>query len=399
MRKIKHHKNYTLGLLFAWVVFIIGCKQEEGFYETPNINNGTNLDTYEYLKSKAGIYDSLLYIIDKMGIEKTLRDSSITLFAPSNLSFQIALKNLNDVRTIQGKGSVFLKDLVKGSTIVKKDVLKTRADSTHLDTLVSQYVIKGLFLADDLKVGDGRTFFSVRGNYPMHGQRIFADSQGWEKGGSELIQFSTTKRSIFVPNWAKTTTRSVNIKTKNGIVHLLDPEHVFGFDEFVRRLTLIPPPKNLFKLPGNSWNIVFQNPASFDGEVNQGEKFAKVLDGSLLTKIYCNFNPASNKITFNWIPAEPTVSNCYTLASPNDFKAAPLRAPKAWRVEASHNNVNWVILDTRQDNTFETNYQVKTFDFKNDVAYKYYRVYFLQNGGDARFQLSEWTMNYREEIN
>ncbi len=397
MKRIIYNKC-TLILLFAWLIFLTGCKQEEGYYETPNINSGTHLDTYDYLKSKTGIYDSLLFIIDKMGIEKTLRDSNITLFAPSNLSFQIALKNLNDIRRIQGKESVFLKDLVKGTTLIKADIIKTKADSIHLDTLVSQYIIKGQFYTEDLKVGDGQTFFSVRGDYPMHGQRIFADSQGWQKGGSELIEFATTKRSIFVPNWVKTTTRSVNIKTKNGIVHLLDPEHVFGFDEFVRRLTLVPPPTNLFKLPGNSWNIVFQDPNEFDGKVNQGEKFAKVLDGSLLTKIYCNFNASTNKITMNWIPANPVVSNCYTLASANDSKKNSLRDPKAWRIEGSHDNIKWTILDTRQDIKFETNYQVKLFHFKNDVAYKYYKIYFLQNGGDKLFQISEWTMNYKEEV-
>ncbi|HWZ35954.1 MAG TPA: hypothetical protein VNW51_07315, partial [Mucilaginibacter sp.] len=59
----------------------------------------------------------------------------------------------------------------------------------------------------------------------------------------------------------------------------------------------------------------------------------------------------------------------------------------------------WVQLDLRQDQDWTTNYQQKTFDFVNNVAYTGYRLVILQVGTGSSstnlFQISEWTMNYR----
>jgi len=65
-----------------------------------------------------------------------------------------------------------------------------------------------------------------------------------------VIDFSNTKGSKFVKFWSSTTTGSNNIETTNGIVHVVTPDHIFGFDEFVKRLTFVPPPPDLIKLIG-----------------------------------------------------------------------------------------------------------------------------------------------------
>ena len=396
MKKSNFYSKYFLAIGLGLLIFQIGCKKEKGFYDTENVNPGTSLDTYEYLKSKPGVYDSLLSLIDKFGMERTLRDSNITLFAVSNEGFQIAIQNLNNIRKSKNKNSVFLEELASGKALLPADIGKAKADSAHLDTMVARYIIKGQYNSTDFAVGDGQGIFSVRGDYPMHGKRLYADAEGMQNGGSEIIQFSNTKRSVFTPNWALATTSSVNIKTKNGTVHLLEPDHVFGYDEFVRRLTFIPPPTNLFKLIGSQFAMQFQDTTVRDGAVSPGEKFIKVHDGNVLTKFLGNFNPNTNKITMNWIAPVPTVSNVYTMTSANDIQA---RDPKAWRLEGSLDGVNWIILDTRQDQVFESRFQTKIYDFDNTVAYKYYRMIILQNRGDALFQMSEWTMNFRQLYN
>jgi hypothetical protein len=400
-----------VAIFFATLILQMGCKKEIGYHDVTTVVNTTGLNTYEYLKSKPGIYDSLLLMVDKLGIKKTLTDSNVTLFAPANSSFQIAIKNLNDIRKTAGQGPVYLTQIaagdknVVGSAIVRG---KARRDSTQLDTLVSRYIIRKQYVANDFAIGDGQTIYSVRGGYPMHAQRIFSDAEGFQGGGSEVIEFANTKRSLFVAIWSKTTTSSVNIKTKNGIVHLLKGDHVFGFDEFVSRLTLVPPPPNQIDLKNDLLYVTWPAGSNyFDGQVSAGEVFKKLFDNSVLTKFICNVN-AGNRYypTFYYIPKVPKIINSYTMTTANDSKSYRDRDPRAWRMEATldPNPTSasvWTQVDVRQDQDWTTNYQQKIFDFVNTTVYTGYRLIFLQVGtgssSQGLFQISEWTMNYRQQ--
>jgi len=397
MKRSNFYSKYLVALLFGALVFQVGCKREAGYHDTNDITTGTDLNTYDYLKSKPGVYDSLLLLIDVLKMKEILTDSAVTLFAPSNSSFQIALTNLNVVRKAQGKPSVFLRAIASGKSVAIADIGKAKADSAHLDTMVARYIIRKLFRSTDFSVGDGQTLYAVRGGYPMHGKRLYADAQGWQNGGSEVIEFANTKRSVFIPNWSITTTSSVNIKTKNGIVHLLEPDHVFGYDEFSRRLTLIPPPENLFKSkPGKFVPMVFKDPNTYDGKVSAGEKYVKLFDGNILTKFLAEFGAANQPLNMVYEFAEPQIANVYTMGSANDSQA---RDPKSWRIEGSQDGTNYVTLDSRQDQVFDNRFQTRIFDFDNTVAYKFYRLVILSNRGDGLFQMAEWTMNFRTKYN
>jgi hypothetical protein len=408
MKRSNFYSKYLVALLLGALIFQVGCKRESGYYKQENINTGTDLNMYDYLKSKPGVYDSLLFLIDAFKMKSYLTDSNVTLFAPSNSSFQIALLNLNNIRRAQNKDAVFLKDIVVGTTTVIRDLAKKKADSMNLDTMVSRYIIRGLFKSTDFSVGDGRPLVSARSAFPMHGKRVYADAQGWQNGGSEVIEFANTKRSVFVPNWATTTTSSVNIQAKNGVVHLLEPDHVFGFDEFSRRLTLIPPPKNLILDDMAAWKAALVadptlpkpysvkfNGTYEDGQVSGGERIDKLFDNNILTKFIARFVEGNNnpiKITYSFYGG-PKVANVYTISSANDAK---LRDPKSWVLDGSLDGTNWVQLDTRQDQDFNSRFETKIYDFKNTVAYKYYRLTVVTNLGDNLFQMAEWSLNYRE---
>jgi hypothetical protein len=409
MRRSNFYGKYLVAFLLGALIFQVGCKRESGYHDEGNVTSGTDLNIYDYLKSKPGVYDSLLLLVDIMKMKSILTDSAVTVFAPSNASFQIALTNLNNSRKALNKPAVFLRQIASGKIQSSTDdLLKARADSSHLDTMVARYFIKGLFKSTDFSVGDGQTLFSVRGNYPMHGKRLYADAEGWQNGGSEVIEFANTKRSVFVPNWSLTTTSSVNIKTKNGIVHLLEPDHVFGFDEFSRRLTLIPPPENLLAkdyniwkntipLPAKPYSVTF-NGAYVDGAVSPGEKIDKLFDGNILTKFiseFSNNNNAPIKIVYNFFTG-PQVCNVYTISSANDAVA---RDMKAWRLEGSQDGTIYTLLDTRQDQVFNSRFETHIYDFENAEAYKYYRLTILANRGDGLFQMSEWTLNFRKKAN
>jgi hypothetical protein len=418
--------KYIVAIAFVAVIFQTGCKREAGYYNSTPVVSTTNLTTYEYLKSKQGVYDSLLLLVDKMKIAKTLTDSTVTLFAPSNSSFQIAIKNLNAVRAGIGQNPIYLTQLAAGDKPVTDPKLKPKAkrDSISLDTLVSKYIIRTKYLSSDFTVGDGLYVKSVRGGYPMHAQRVYADAEGFQNGGSDIIEFANTKRSLFVVKWSKTTTTSVNIKTKNGIVHLLRPDHVFGFDELVSRLTLVPPPENKFNYKTDKFAVSFTAGSGyFDGQVSSGETLIKVLDGSVLTKFISNFNQGSAYYpTLSWFPRtaagayEGRVSNSYTMTTANDSKSYKDRNPRDFKVEGTLGVLQpdgitydptvstavWVLLDVRQDQDWNTNYQQKVFDFVNTVPYRGYRITITRNGTGSTlgtlFQISEWTMNYREQL-
>lgn len=418
--------KYIVAMAFVAVIFQTGCKREAGYYSSSPVVNTTNLNTYEYLKSKPGVYDSLLLLVDKMGIAKTLTDSTVTLFAPSNSSFQIAIKNLNAVRAGVGQPPIYLSQLAAGEKGVTDPKLKPKAkrDSTNLDTLVSKYIIRKIYVSSDFTIGDGQFINSVRGGYPMHAQRVYADAEGFQNGGSDIIEFANTQRSLFVAKWSKTTTTSVNIKTKKGMVHLLRPDHRFGFDDFVARMTLVPPPRNVFDYKNDKFTVSWPSASGyFDGQVSAGETLKKVLDGSVLTKFISNFNQgAAYYPTLSWFPrkpdgtSDPRVANSYTMTTANDSKLYKDRDPRDFKVEgttgatlADPNATDptaagaiWVLLDVRQDQDWTTNYQQKIFDFVNTVPYRGYRITITRNGTGSSlgtlFQISEWTMNYRDQL-
>jgi|SRR5215217_2194570 len=397
MKRSNFYSKYLVALLFGALIFQFGCSKEEGYKKQQDIDPAANMNMYDYLKSKPGVYDSLILLIDAMDMKSYLVDSSVTLFAPSNASFRIALTNLNNSRKALGKPAVFLKELASGLSAIPADIGKAKSDQANIDTMISRYIIRGKFKSSDFTIGDGQALTSVRGAYPMHGKRLYADSQGWENGGSEVIQFANTKRSVFTPNWSTTTTSSVNIEATNGIIHLLEPDHVFGFDEFSRRLTLVPPPLNLFKSqPGAPVTIKFRDPNTYDGRVSPGEKFVKLFDGNSLTKFLCDFNVENRPVEMIYQFAEPVVSNVYTMTSANDSEA---RDPKSWSMEGSLDGVTYVSLDTRQDMIFNSRFETRIFDFTNTVAYKYYKLTILSNRGDGLFQMADWTMNFREIYN
>lgn len=208
----------------AWA--IVSCKRsDEGFYAYENQESVYEGSTYEYLRSKAGVYDSLLKVLDRVAwLRDTLGSDSITLFAPTNNSFRSALQNLNVVRSSQGRSPLTLGNI----------------DGVELDSLLSKYVVKGLYTTDSLLYVDGAFMGSIEYNFPMHGQRVFSDALGYQGGGPTSIYYSDTKESNFTRDWARAHTQAINIFTNNGIVHILSNAHEFGFGEFSLRMNKQP---------------------------------------------------------------------------------------------------------------------------------------------------------------
>ena len=357
----------TVSMLLMLTLMYSACKKNGGFYDVEESTAPFTGNTYEYLKSKPGVYDSLLVAIDRMGLQKTLTDSNVTLFAVTNPSFQLAFRNLNTLRKQSDKDPLFLSNI----------------DGVQLDTMVSYYIIRGKKPTDSLKLQDGLNLTSVKVGYPMHAKSTRASASGLVGAGPEVIEFSNTKRSQFIRNWATSTTASNNITTKNGIVHVISPDHIFGFDGFVTRLTFVPPPPNLMVTIGGTLTTNREN----GGGITAGESSRKVIDGDDHTKFLCDLQ---GFLTMTYKLKTADVSSVYTLISAND---ASERDPKAWTYEASNDGVNWTELHRVSNFFFEERYQQKVFRCTNTTPYLYYRINITELRNGSVFQLAEWTIN------
>lgn len=367
MKKFNYYRISLIMLLSAFVLFQSSCTEDGGYYDKPALERAFAGNIYEYLESKPGVFDSLLAAIDRTGLKTTLTDSNVTLFAVTNPSFQLALNNLNRLRKQSDKDPLFIENI----------------DYNHLDTMTAYYIIRGKLPTDSMMLQDGLALSSVRFGYPMHGKVFRASASGYSAGGPEIMEFSNTKRSKFIRNWSIANTSSSNITTANGIVHVISPDHIFGFDEFVTRLTFNPPPPNLIKLMGGTLTVNREN----GGGPKGGEGSLKVIDGDDHTKYLAELN-GNAWLRFEF--TDPVVSGCYTISSANDF---PDRDPRAWTFEGSNDGNTWVELDRRFNQTFESRYLMKVYYFQNDAAYKYYRLNITEIRGGNVFQFSEWTIN------
>ena len=220
-------KFYGPLIAVAAIYFLMaatGCKKTDDTYKNYTNTAGTfNGNALQYLQSQPGLYDSMLLVINRLGgIADTISKKNITLFAINNRSFSIALENINQAR--------------KDSIPAKPEVSFSTMDSATLDTFFCRYILKDRVSSNDIiELTDGRLFASTRYGYNMHLQLQRTNASGYLNGGPSTIIFSDPKNSVFVRNWIRVPTITVDINTDNATVHLLSSGHDFGFvSEFVR---------------------------------------------------------------------------------------------------------------------------------------------------------------------
>lgn len=234
MRKIEQF-NHNIILLVVCVMLFASCKKNNGAYQYVNSGSTFNGSTYDYLLSKPGVFDSLLFVVNRLGLTDSLKNNKVTLFAVSNASFQQVVRNLNVGRKLLGKPPVYLND-------VKINLL---------DSMMCRYIIRGVYIADSLAFTDGVMLKGIRYNYPMNAKLSTANATGEVGGGPGILVFSDTKKSLFKTDWVSATANSINIRTNNGIIHILESTHPFGFGEYTKP---VPTPfdKSIYRPAGYS---------------------------------------------------------------------------------------------------------------------------------------------------
>ncbi|MDE1191801.1 MAG: hypothetical protein PW786_06655 [Arachidicoccus sp.] len=136
--------QYQLTIFFCFICILCIC-----FSCNKDYVNGTaasqkvDMTTYEYLKSKPGIFDSLVKLIDRAGIKSLIDSSGQTFFALTNYSVDAYLTNKET-------------DLTR----VSSDPFTT--DSIDIDTFkinITRYLFPNKIMRDSVATG-GRYYYN-----------------------------------------------------------------------------------------------------------------------------------------------------------------------------------------------------------------------------------------------
>ncbi|GAA4310466.1 carbohydrate-binding protein [Compostibacter hankyongensis] len=211
------NRYLPLAIIAGFLVSAVSCRKTPDEYRYARPVQQVSLNTYDFLKTQEGLYDTLLYLLDETGLTDTLKTKEITFFAPQDYSIMTAMHNLNVARIQNG------------------DLGDWTLDSVPVgmwDTLLHRYMVAGIVDLDSLNYADGVTLKTPYG-YEMNGRTITTGASGIKGGGSKQIEYSDKNNSRYTRDWVSATTRTVNLKTENGMLHILASRHVFGFSSFV----------------------------------------------------------------------------------------------------------------------------------------------------------------------
>lgn len=223
---MKRMINRIFAISLVWFIGfgLLSCsKSESPYYDYENTVQSYDGDALQYLKAQpAGSFDSLLLVLNHFpNLQDSLTNNQLTLFAPVNKNFEYALKYLNLKRVQQGKSTLHL------STV----------DQVELYEMICKYIVRGnRSTVDYVNDADGLPLESIEFGYPMHVKYLKLSSSGFVGGGASTLNFSDTFGSTFNKDWVTTKATTVNVKTKNATINILEPIHNFGFDEFTLRL-------------------------------------------------------------------------------------------------------------------------------------------------------------------
>ncbi|NSL87581.1 hypothetical protein [Chitinophaga solisilvae] len=218
--QIRHSFTGILFSLTMAVLLLTACQKDGGYHEYERRAAQSDASMYDYLKSQKGQYDSMVAIIDRLGLQRVFSNTQLTVFGFTNASVAVALRNLNVLREKQQLPPVSLASL----------------NRENLDTLFCRYVIPGVFGTDSLRqYPDGRLFNAIKYNNEMNLQLFTQSASGFETDGPKYIIYSDTKFSFYINKWVRSNTMAMDTYVRNGVLHILSPDHEFGFNEFITR--------------------------------------------------------------------------------------------------------------------------------------------------------------------
>ncbi len=111
---------------------------------------------------------------------------------------------------------------------------------------------------------------------------------------------------------------------------------------------------------------------SASGENPPSQNVEQAFDGNIATKWLTRTNTGWIQVDFDRDAA--VLYNRYSITSAED---EPGRDPRSWLYQASNDGKNWVTLDSRSSQTFNSRNETKIYEFENQLSYKMYKLVIL----------------------
>lgn len=221
---------------------------------------------YEYLEqgdSKLKVtFDSLLYLLNYddpdaheplkfKELKACLQDEQgeYTLFAVPDSCFRLALQRLNRYRRLNRLDEIE-KDLCLEKLLDYHKEIEREPESVHtpavidvyeykqaLDSLSCRYVARGDYSTEALASASvsesGQIVRTIFYEYRMYVQYERKPASGLVGAGVKNLTFYDMQNTLQRDVWIPTNALWTDVLTKNGIIHVLTPEHEFGYGMFI----------------------------------------------------------------------------------------------------------------------------------------------------------------------
>lgn len=210
-------------LMLSWA----SCKK--GYFVDSGVHSGKiNMSSYDFMRSRADIFDTVLLAIDKAGLKAQYQQEAVTLFSPQNYSIRVALRNVNNYMKTP---------LVTDRTKKVRDSLGFPRDTVVFDDIKPE-IWKQLFQSYTLNAKRVLNSFNNPGenHQSLSGEqtRTFIRTEAWQNvqgAGAKSLAYQFFRQSL--SKAGKTDTIEVRVitsdlQTTNGVLHVLDRQHEFG---------------------------------------------------------------------------------------------------------------------------------------------------------------------------
>lgn len=201
----------------CFLISVTACRKDNRYttYQPANTYKGA---ISQYIASHAGNFDSMLLVLNKSGLTTVLANDTVTFFAPTDQNLLAAMNGYNIYRQANGLSPVTLNDI----------------DSASWRVILGPYIIPGRWEMKDFMEQDGQILNNIVLR-SMHGKVIQQASSGVKNMGSGTLKFSYMNGSRFERDWLSAYVATSNINVDNGVVHVLEPRHVLGFNYFINK--------------------------------------------------------------------------------------------------------------------------------------------------------------------
>lgn len=214
-------KCLLAGVLLVLAVYCGACKKD--YYQ----DSGLQIGKYEgsslaYLQSKPYFFDTLVTVIKLAGLERVLQDSAVTFFAPTDYSVKKAMNIVHAQRYSQFKDSLKLEQ-------VPPEVWRR---------FLSRYIFRDKYMLKDIprlafeqkELYPGMNLESWQGYIMCLGVN-FSDYNGTRDVGPRTLVLGDMG-DLGNPRFLFGTVASSDMRTNNGVVHVMNADHAFGFSSF-----------------------------------------------------------------------------------------------------------------------------------------------------------------------